>query len=740
MVANGFRKSAPALVLLLLPLLLLGPSLVAGDDFLPSGLLSRFAPWSSSLPPRVGGVWNPLLYDAIGQFLPWRLFAARTLLSGHIPLWNPYQFCGTPFLANSQSAVLYPPNMLYLMVRPGLAAGLLALFHLWVAGLGLYGLSRRLGLGQSASLVAGAVWQLSGWQISWLLLPTFLDTSCWVGLLLLCIVDLHRRAALIPAVGAALASGLMLLAGHLQIAFYCLGTTSLLIVVSFLRQRGRSWRSALACTGALALGVAMALPQVLPVLELASWSHRAGRPTAAGYAAYTAYAVHPAALVTLVNPSVRGLPADPAQPYRGVSRGGQYFNYAEGAMFLGLPALLLAVLGSLGWRRDRRIRLLAALAIGSLLVACGTQVNAVLYFLVPGFGGSGSPGRVLVLFALSSALLAAYGVEYARTRPLLVTALGGLGVAVVGFGLEAVAARTWPEAFRGGAPEPAVRHYLLGGLLWVLLLLGRVRSQWSGWMAPGAVVISSAALLLHGVGLNPTAPGSWTYPEDPLLQQVRTVVGHNRIAVENRSWSFAGPDAVLPPNGGMVASVRDAQGYDSLFPGQYKRFLAQLLGRDPSPPEVGNMVFLKDATILAERIGAVAVLCRSAGSANASTEVKPVVGASGRAFTVPSAPVYWQEDRGERVSVRTGASVPLDLILRDQLMPGWSATVDGRPAGMARHDTVFRRVQVPPGRHQVEFVYRPASYQTGLYGLCLASLLVTIAICLSVAARPGRQS
>jgi len=45
-----------------------------------------------------------LRWDGIAQFYPWRHFASETIHTGTLPLWNPYQFSGTPFAANSQSA------------------------------------------------------------------------------------------------------------------------------------------------------------------------------------------------------------------------------------------------------------------------------------------------------------------------------------------------------------------------------------------------------------------------------------------------------------------------------------------------------------------------------------------------------------------------------------------------------------------------------------------------------------
>ena len=38
----------------------------------------------------------------------WRAFAAASLRSGHLPLWNPFTYGGEPFLAGFQSAVFYP--------------------------------------------------------------------------------------------------------------------------------------------------------------------------------------------------------------------------------------------------------------------------------------------------------------------------------------------------------------------------------------------------------------------------------------------------------------------------------------------------------------------------------------------------------------------------------------------------------------------------------------------------------
>ena len=95
----------------------------SGEIFLPAELLRHVAPWSTSYSDQERPPWNPLMYDSVGQFYPWRKFASETIRTGYLPLWNPYQFCGTPFVANSQSAVFYPGNLLFYVLPPDFAAG-----------------------------------------------------------------------------------------------------------------------------------------------------------------------------------------------------------------------------------------------------------------------------------------------------------------------------------------------------------------------------------------------------------------------------------------------------------------------------------------------------------------------------------------------------------------------------------------------------------------------------------------
>ncbi|HEY67917.1 MAG TPA: hypothetical protein G4N97_06560, partial [Thermoflexia bacterium] len=107
--------------------------------------------------PRGGG-------DLVSFLWPVYRFAARSLRAGVIPLWNPYLYSGAPFVADNQSGVFYPVNLLTfaLFGEPSYAVmeGLVV-FHMWLAGANLFALARGLGLRRPAALFGGLAFALS---------------------------------------------------------------------------------------------------------------------------------------------------------------------------------------------------------------------------------------------------------------------------------------------------------------------------------------------------------------------------------------------------------------------------------------------------------------------------------------------------------------------------------------------------------------------------------------------------
>jgi hypothetical protein len=752
---SSFRRLGAPLLFFLLACLLLWRIVFAGQVFVPAHFLYHLAPWSQSRLPEDRPIWNPLMYDAVGQFYPWRKFAAESMRSGSIPLWNPYQFSGTPFVANSQSAVLYPGSLLFYLMDPARAAGWSVILHLTLAASFMLLFLQALGVSRMAGVFGGIAYALSTWQISWLHLPTFLATSCWLPLALYATLRLFAPGSDQPliraltAVGLGFTLGMAMLAGHLQIAFYVLLATGLLaLYLTAARLREREVSAAIGAwiglVGAVALAGMLAAPQVLPSLELSRQSHRAGPVTAQGYAAYTAYAISLPSLVTLFLPDFYGNPSVAGATYFGTSRGNMYFNYAENALYIGLPTLLFAAFALLRRRQPgRMIPFLGGLALLSLLLALGTAVCALLYYYVPGFGQSGSPGRALVLWAFSLAALGALGYEKltrdsaapARTALVAITLplIGGVFVAMLGQADLQHAERTMTNfSWRPQIPRQT-GLFALSGLIMMAMAVGKMRT---GWMAALPIGLLALDLFANGVNFNPTARREEVYPSTASIAFLRERAGHDRIMpVHVRNWSFFGPEAALPPNGAMALGLRDVQGYDSLFPGQYKAFMNRIAGegKDASPPEVGNMVFARDPSSPLVPLAGVRYLVspsplslpHARETVLDSLYLYELIGAPGRAQMADGASgsVAWREDSPTRVTLRVTADASGKLILADQFYPGWHAAVDGRPVPIERVNGIFRQVPIPAGESVVAFIYRPVSFQVGLY-LMLAALSV----------------
>ena len=639
------RRLVVVVALLFLPLSLTFRALFAGEAFVPADLLGYVAPWSGSRAAPPPAAWNVLRYDGITQFYPWRHEAARQIKAGRIPLRNPYAFAasgGTPLLADSQSAPLYPPNFLFYLFPPSAlwyAFGLSAALHLTVMATGTYRFSRGGGVSRPAALLAATVFTLSAPVVCWLALPTFLCVSCWLPWLFALLRVAHTRAGSpqgrAAVWGAGGVAGLMLLAGHLQIAMFAFLATGGYALWQGVgthrlgRLRPLSWLAG--AVAVIGLAGLLAACQLLPAVELSRVSHRAvaGRPSMEMYAAFTANALPVRNLVTLLVPDFFGHPNPPQAPYWNTN------NYGEWAMYTGVLPLLLAAyaLAARPWRKpaagDER-GFWAGLALLALLVAMGTPVNLPLFFLLPGYAQTGNPARCLFLFAFALAHLAAQGLDtLLRPLPTAEKTNGRAAlIAVVVPGLLAAGGASAAAQFFPDIQTAVLREFTFADML-AFARDGLLRAGlWLGvgitalfasprftvlprrnLIAGAIVVIAAADLLLWGAGYNPTSPAADVYPVTPGIAYLQTHGADALIAPLNRGWSLGlfrklpPRGAVLPPNSLTVYGLHDIGGYDSLFPRASRDTIREATGNDPTPPENGNMVFVKTAEA-ATKLGA----------------------------------------------------------------------------------------------------------------------------------------
>ena len=192
-----------------------------GRALLPGDYLAYMKPWASVVESTdPAPQWNPLHWDAISQFYPWRVFFADSIKSGKFPLSNPHQFCGTAFMANGQSACLYPFNYLLLIFNPITFFTVFAALHLFLAQVFMYWLMRELGAKAFGGIVSAIVFAFSAFMVLWLELPTFISVAIWLPLALMLIQRAASRKSVFYGMLSGAAIALAFLAGHFQIAFY----------------------------------------------------------------------------------------------------------------------------------------------------------------------------------------------------------------------------------------------------------------------------------------------------------------------------------------------------------------------------------------------------------------------------------------------------------------------------------------------------------------------------------------
>lgn len=765
--------------MLAVPTALIGPALEPGNALLPADLLVQFEPWRSQVTGVPYSHWDPLVWDGIAQYYPWRLFAAETLRSGLLPLWNPYQFCGTPFIANGQSAVFYPLNLVFWLLPTAAAFGWSAWLHLALTGWFAYLFLRRIGTGRVGSVAGAVVWQGNGFFIAWIHLPTVLCTASWLPLILLLVEGALLRRRAHRAVPAGLALGLSYLGGHPQVfLFIALLTAAYIIARGLSRAAGQTFgqRAArLLATGAVtgAVGLGLASVQLLPTLDLLRIAHRAFVPGPESYRAFLSHAMPPIQLGGLLMPHAFGHPA--LGSYAGRD------NYAEFACYVGvvaLPLALWAIFASRTWHA----RFLGATALVVFLIVLGTPINEPLYRWLPGFARAGGPGRMLVLAIFTLSMLAGMGADHlprglgdrrgARPPAVLI-----LLVALLVIGSHAWRVVVAPHLAEGRpgifslAGTEGMRASALSVAAIVLIGLASRLSAPALARIP-IILILALDLLLASQGHLHISPRAWVYPPVPI-----TVAGQARILGNASDWPINRfPNAVLPPNSATVYHLRDAFGYDSLYLARYRDFAAAVQHGDPSPPLNGNMLLARLGTVygldMMSLAGVETVLSpdhvrglrmETAGAyyTYSNPYARPRAWLASSAVFVPthagavaslatlgpmldtiivtgaddlgpvgatffSRPVELRDISPNAVEVTVKGRGGGYLFLADAFAPGWTARADKRQLPIRPANVAFRTVALPPDAGSVVFRYEPAAFRIGLFVALLACAAVAV--------------
>ena len=205
---------------------------------------------------------------------PLAFFQREAFWRGEMPLWNPYSFCGLPFLAQWNTLSLYPLSLFYLIFPLSWSLGVFNLAHMFLAGLGMYFLAHRWTGNRLAASVAGLVYAFNGLSWNSLMWPNNIAALGWMPWVILCVERAWQESGGRPLALAAVIGAMQMLTGAPEIiilTWFVLGVLWLTEWIGGGIPRGRMlWR--FMGLGVLVAGLTAA--QLLPFLDLLSHSQR----------------------------------------------------------------------------------------------------------------------------------------------------------------------------------------------------------------------------------------------------------------------------------------------------------------------------------------------------------------------------------------------------------------------------------------------------------------------------------
>ena len=276
-------KILTAIIWFLLLALIIWPRFFFANHVIaPLDLLQRYYPWRSLYTDIF--TKNLLRSDVIDAFLP----RIQTLLSFFqnrtIPLWNPLEGNGRPFLSLLFNGFLNPIYLLsFLFPNPARIISVMILLKFVCLGISSYLLLRQLKADQASSLVGSTIFTLSGFNLVWLSWNHTL-VACFAPFLFLGIEKLIKsnQFSLIITFSVAF----MLLAGFPSVAayyFYLAGAFFLFRSLQVNNLNAKKWILLLfKFVISVILGVGLTGLQLLPSLEFLQFINIGYRRSSAG--------------------------------------------------------------------------------------------------------------------------------------------------------------------------------------------------------------------------------------------------------------------------------------------------------------------------------------------------------------------------------------------------------------------------------------------------------------------------
>jgi hypothetical protein len=713
-------------------------------------------------------------YDTWRQFFPWRLFGFTELANGHLALWNPYVFSGSPYLGGFQAALLYPPNWLYMILPMAMAINVGIALHIFLAGAFMYCWAAYRRLHWTACLSAGLVYMFGGPEFGRIVAGhiTHIDTLTWAPLVFLAIDDLTMTRSLRGALLGSAAFAMEIFAGHAQYAFYTAVAATIYFALNLLRSpdRKRAIAGYVLCFGGGGLLAAAQLFTGLGATAEAMRSHTT-------YAFASTFSFPPENLLTMLMPGFFGDPTLIPNEYWG-----RWFWW-EATAYVGVVGFALAFCALLAPRRSRRWAYTMVVVIVLLAMGKYTPLFHVVYRL-PGFSSFRAITKFMFLAVMFVAMLSAIGLDTLLTGgakrkwPAAITGIFSIVLLLLAWVINSGALDwtslwgrmlkniDWPNDriefptpdgdFLYHSAKVAAGELCWAGIVGVLLAGLLLAARWNRRAVLAIPVLMIIELLVFANHYQPTFSLAQYQGEiEAVAQCLSPLPPDARVASSDQGQLF-------------MAGRLNSWGDDPMMLRRYVEFIANSLGVDsnslgnkPMRPRGDNrllrMIRMAGILIL-DRDGAhfSALSAPLLPRAELVTDVRvepnraqllarmndphfdPVrtaivespinLSPSG---SIEPGRVVVRDVNSDTLDIEAWANSPCLLVVTDSYSTGWRAEAlpdsDQHQYQVIPADLTLRGVQLSAGHHHFQMVYRPLAFVIGKW-TSLAAIMAYLAI------------
>jgi hypothetical protein len=347
-------------------------------------------------------ILSDITTDIFEQFFYWRDFGFSQLKNGNLALWNPHLFSGVPFFGGFQSALLYPPNILYVILPVDKAINISIALHVLLIGFFMYLWASFRKLHSFACLCSSIILMFSGSYFLHIYAGHLsnLCTIAWVPLLFLCIDRLFDQRSLKWSLISIFTITMLILAGHPQYVYYTALAVCIYSALCLIKANHRTSvivSLAVICTGSLLLSAV----QILSGIAASSESVRSiGLP----YSFAARFSFSPENIMTLLVPNFFG---DMVH----MNYWGRWHLF-EMSLFIGITGLALAIYGAFyGERQTRRFSLTMVIILFVLALGSYTPLFYILYNWLPGFNNFRGASKFISLLTVFLVMLSGIGLD-----------------------------------------------------------------------------------------------------------------------------------------------------------------------------------------------------------------------------------------------------------------------------------------------------------------------------------------